>query len=358
VASALELRKKLVAWIKDRLRYGEKSWLANILGVTMRTLQNWCQILTDGQDAPRPGRPAHGKKARMLALCATCRELRRQGYSTGARTIWESLDRRVPLRLVRWAAKQLKARKRKRLLAHRARTRIHLQVELRDVLWAMDGTHLGRDGRTYIEGQVAKDVATLRMVGVQVGPAATGEDLVDFLEDAKEEHGSLPLVLCTDNGSANTCDVLARYLADERIVHLKTCVHTPQHNGWVERTNRELKEDSGLGKGVQTNVALATDTLAESRRRLDEKRRRPSRGFKTAVECDLTMPGWYDAVSRDDFYEAACCAIEHATQGPGTAREKRVREREAIFATMERFGLIKRTRGGEPLEATKHEVVS
>ena len=294
----------------------------------------------------------------MLALFATCRELRRQGYATGGETIWRSLEKQVPLRLVRWATKRLKARNRKRRLAHRARARINMHVRRRDVLWSMDGTHLGRDGRIPVEGQIAKDVAPLRVVGLKVGPPASGEDLVDFLRLAKLSRGTLPLVISSDNGSANTSAVFAQYLARERIVHLRTCVHTPQQNGWVERANRELKEDSGLGKGVQVEVELAAELLEKSRRRLDANRLRPSRGFKTALACDLTMPGWYDVVSRDEFYEAACRAIEDLMQGDGTAREKRVREREAIFATMERFGLVKRTRGGEPLEATKHETVS
>jgi hypothetical protein len=294
----------------------------------------------------------------MLALLATCRELRRQGYGTGEYPLYRSLNGATPLRLVRWATKRLKARKRKRRRQHRARARISVHVQQKNVLWSMDGTHLGRDGRAAIEAQIAKDVAPLLVVGTQVGLAANAEDLVKFLANVKACRGTLPLVISSDNGSANISKLLAQYLERERVVHLKTCVRTPQQNGWVERANRELKEDSGLGKGVQVTPLLAATRLEESRRRLDSKRRRRSRRFKTAVECDLTMPGWYDVVSRECFHETACRAIEEATRGQGTAREKRVREREAIFATLERFELIKRTRGGEPLDAEKHETVS
>jgi len=294
----------------------------------------------------------------MLALFATCRELRKQGYGAGEYPIYRSLSGTTPLRLVRWATKRLKARKRKRRRQHRARARISVHVQRRNVLWSMDGTHLGRDGRAAIEAQIVKDVAPLLVVGTQVGASASAADLVRFLKNAKACRGTLPLVMSMDNGSANISKRLAEYLEHERVVLLKTCVHTPQQNGWVERANRELKEDSGLGKGVQLTPQFAATRLEESRRRLDTKRRRPSRGFKTAVECDLTMPGWYDVVSREQFHKTACCAIEDATRGHGTAREKRAREREAIFATLERFGLIKRTRGGEPLDTEKHETVS
>lgn len=324
----------------------------------MRTLQNWKRRIVSGVDQRRLGRPSHGHRARLVALIQTCRELRRQGYGVGAEAIWRSLARVSPLRLVRWATKQLKARKKKRQRLHRERARISVQVHKTNALWCLDGTHLGRAGRAPIEGQVMKDVASLRFVGFSVGPPAKGSDVVRLLDASKQRRGCLPLVVSTDNGSAYTCHLVARYLAREQVVHLKTRAHTPQHNGWAERGMRELKEDGALGKGVQLDVREAASRLTTSRNRLDLRRCRRSRGYRTAAQCDEQMPGWYDAVSRRRFYKAATRAVEEATRDAINGHARRQKEREAIFRTMEDFNLISRTRGGEPLNAREHETVS
>jgi len=324
----------------------------------MRTLQNWCKAVAEGVLRRPPGRPPHGLGARTRALLAVCRELRRQGYATGAVTIWEALCRGVPLRLVRWATKRLKQRKERRRRCMRERVRQSVHVQKRDVLWSLDGTHLGRAAHAPVEGQVAKDVGTLCTVGLSVGPPARGQDLVRLLKQTKVRRGTLPLVLSSDNGSANTSHVVARFLEAEKIVHLKSVPHTPQHNAWAERGIGELKQDSGLGKGVQTSASSAAARLEASQRRLDHERLRRSRGFRTAVQCDRDMPSWYGGVSRARFYKAARRAIKAAVIGEQSSRAQRMQEREAIFATMEYFGLITRTRGGEPLRAKKHEDVS
>ncbi len=324
----------------------------------MRTLQYWKRRLLSGVVSRPRGRPRHDARERYLALLATCRELRRQGYGAGADPIWHALNGKVPLRLVRWATKRLKARKRKRLQSHRRRARISMQVHFRDVLWSLDGTHLGREGSKPIEGQIIKDVGTMTHPGVFVGAPANGLNLVSLLEDTRSRRNGLPLVLASDNGPANTSKDVLHYLASHQVMHLKTCPHTPQHNAWVERSNRELKEDAGLGKGVQTRVLNASKLLTEACRRLDENRLRRSRGFRTAEECNAAMPAWYAATTRASFYEAACKAVKAAQVDRDNGHAARRKEREAILRTMEQFGLITRTRGGELLDAKKHEINS
>jgi hypothetical protein len=67
------------------------------------------------------------------------------------------------------------------------------------------------------------------------------------------------------------------------------------------------------------------------------------------------MPRWYTRVSRESFHQAACSAIEKAVQGQRTARARRRAEREAIYATLEHFGLVRRTRGGAPITPVEGE---
>jgi transposase InsO family protein len=70
----------------------------------------------------------------------------------------------------------------------------------RDVMWSMDGTHLARlaEGGK-VEAQVVRETATPRILAIEVGPPADGDDVLRILERAARERGGLPLVLVTDN---------------------------------------------------------------------------------------------------------------------------------------------------------------
>ena len=92
--------------------------------------------------------------------------------------------------------------------------------------------------------------------------------------------------------------------------------------------------------------------------RLNQVRLRASRGWRTARECGEQMGRWYTRVCRGRFHQAACSAIGKALQGQATARARRRAEREAIYATLERFGLVRRTRGGAPITPVKAEDIS
>ena len=89
-----------------------------------------------------------------------------------------------------------------------------------------------------------------------------------------------------------------------------------------------------------------------------DRRPRASRGFRTAIAIDAELAPWYRVLPRERFHEAACSAIREALAVPGTARARRRAVREAILATMERFKLIRRTRGGVPLLAVEPEKIS
>ena len=88
-------------------------------------------------------------------------------------------------------------------------------------------------------------------------------------------------------------------------------------------------------------------------RRLNAQRVRPSRGGFTADELDRMLPRAEDLVSRERFYDTVCAAIERAVHGIENARARQRAEREAVWRTLEEFGLVTRTRGRRPKAALK-----
>jgi hypothetical protein len=208
--------------------------------------------------------------------------------------------------------------------------------------------HLARlpDGAP-VEGQVVRETSTPKILAVEVGAPADGDDVVRLLERVALERGRLPLVLVTDNGSIYTCETVETWLARHGVVHLLSLPHTPRHNPWVERTNRELKDETGLGKGVVVNdVDLVRERVDEARRRLDDVRLRARLGYRTAAAADAALTAWYDQTTRERFLAAVCRRLAEVLPGLGGKRAQRKARREAIYAAMEELGLVKRTRGG------------
>src|SRR5205807_9325320 len=93
--------------------------------------------------------------------------------------------------------------------------------------------------------------------------------------------------------------------------------------------------------------------------RLLEHRPRASKGYRTAVQLENSLLKGPQVVGRERFYAEACRNVEKAIQGGGTARERRQRERMAIYQTLEKFQLIRVTRGGKLtlLNQEKTEVI-
>ena len=86
-------------------------------------------------------------------------------------------------------------------------------------------------------------------------------------------------------------------------------------------------------------------------RHLNAQRVRPSRGGHTADKLDRLLPRADDLVDRARFYDTACAAIAAAVQGISNARARQRAEREAVWRTLEEFGLVTRTRGRRPAAA-------
>lgn len=257
------------------------------------------------------------------------------------------------MRFLHEALRALKARARRRARERRERERVHVVVRARDALWSVDATHLARDARGgAMLGRVVRDVATTATPAIAVGPPARAEEIVVQLERASASRGGAPLVLASDNGPEYVGGALEQWCRAMKVVHLRNLPHTPQHNPWVEHANGELKE---LAAEL---VGPWSARLRDAAHLLDHHRLRASRGYRTAAALDAISPRGDHLVDRDAFYEAACSAVSRALEGLESSRVRRRAEREAIFATMQCFGLITRTRGGVPIPAREPESVS
>ena len=325
---------------------------------------------------------------------------RAQGTSSGERVVFEALGCEVPMRLVRCILRKLKAEHRVCARKRIESERVHVEVLARDAVWCLDATHLGRDESGEVQGEVLKDVCTSSLLMVSVGRPSTSAELIAALQPIFETRGAWPLVLMTDNGSIYCSEEFEAFLMDRGIVHLRNEPHTPQHNAVAERAHGEIKSETGLGKGsrleslpcerltiveaqqgaqgefaepsqcpvwVQDAGAARTQVINEKHLprwwcdvrdcvdRLNHNRLRATRGYRTAAELDRTGPRAETLVSREDFLRVARFTIELALHDASNARARRRARREAIYCTLETFGLVTRTRGGVPWPAPKVE---
>ncbi len=328
--------------------------IAALLAVTTRTVRNWTR-----NESPRPpGRPPHAEELRLHVARQVAKCRRRQGMGAG----WQTLVKHLPDCPTRLVQEELSRAKRHRRahLARRAKARRRTtHITGRDVLWSVDATHVGRVGGKTVEAQVVRDAATMEIPALSVGPPASAEDAVALVLHAAKQRDTLPLVLTTDNGPQYRAARFTRFLEKAGVIHLRTLPHTPQHNPWVERTHRELKEESGLGKGVVLPcVDHARELLERARDRLDHQRLRPRLGDRTAAVAGAAMDARYNAELRDRLVRAVRKRVEAAVKCTEDKRERRRKERAAILSVLEEFELIRVTRGGRLTRPVKPEAVS
>jgi len=320
-----------------------------MMAVTLRTLERW---LTE--PPKRSGRPGHTAAEYRGALRPVRGALASMGWKSGAAAVWRWLGRRLPLRVVRVVLRAWKSRHAERRKRRLAQQRLTVAVAQRDAVWCLDATLLGRVDGKKVHGLALRDLGSSRTLALSVGGAPTGRAVREILEAAVREHGVLPCVLCTDNGPENVNHEVGGWLHDRQVIHLKNLPRTPQHNAWSERGMGELKGAVELGKGaVFGSVEEAAALLDLAWRRVDQETPRKVLSWRTREVAYEEMTTCYDAISHAGFYRTARSAVEQAVQGASTARARRRAERGAIYATLERFGLVKRTRGGVPLEASK-----
>lgn len=290
----------------------------------------------------KTGRPPHSQQSLEEAKPRVLAVLQAIGFRTGWSTV-KALLQDLPKRVIDAVLKTLKAEHRAEEARRLGQQRVHVKVLASGAVLAQDSTHVGSFHGRKVWAEVAKDAATCEAWAFGDGKPITGTAMLAHLEALKVQ-GRLPLVLATDNGSAYKEQRVQAWLADHHVIQLFSRPRTPQDNGRVERGIGEGKALAGLGKGILLETrALGAQVLDQALQRLNLLWPRHSKGGLTAAQLKQALPRWHAKVSRRTFYRAACTAIE-AIQAENK-RALRRETREAIFRTLEQFGLILRTRG-------------
>jgi hypothetical protein len=308
----------------------------------VRTLLNWRQAA--GRPIKRQGRPPATYAERREVQAAVRWVIKRQGWNIGWRIMVLSLSG-ARVSVIKWALADLKAARGRKIRKLRAELRVHYHYTHKEVVLAQDSAHVGQSAEGNVWIEALKDPATSFGEVIGDGAPVTTVIVLQHFELLKEED-RLPLVWQTDNCSAYCSTEVARWLKEHQVIHLRSRVATPQDNGSMEKFNGEIKTSFyPLTPTTYHSTKLEGPSMgSEISDRLNAERPRQSKGGKTAYQLTLEVPRWNIKVDREVFYKAACDAIQVATQGL-KGREARTAEREAIFQTLERFGLLIRTRG-------------
>lgn len=309
-------------------KHGDQVTVASCLKVTTRTLRSW-KAQAKARQPPRP----RGRKKQDVTLgelIVIGREWKRQGY-VGSRPVIAALPA-IRVRVVRTVVSGLKKRRQARRLAHQRAARVSVRVHRPGTLTVMDAAKIPNKKRG--EAIVCKDRGSLMITVTEAAGVATKSvDTLGVFEEMRSQN-RLPLVVGSDNGSPFTALAVEDFLRENKIIHLRSLPRVPQQNGAAENAVGDYKNLSGGGKAA-THVTQI----------LNHCRKRETLNWRTPAEYDREHFQPYTQKQRETFYTAASAAIKAAKRGAVTAYEKRKAEREAIFATMESFGLITRTRG-------------
>ena len=328
---------------------------AKVLGVDVRTIWNWKHSLKIGAPEKKIGRPSYTAVQHRSAIWRVGRELRRQGYP-GWLAVSEGLGGDVPTRLIQFYVRRFKKKRNERKKARIVRQRVSVEVTARDVIWGQDGTHVGRCERENVESQVMRDRGSLSVIGVGTGEVANHEAVLLLFKSVTANRGGYPLVWSRDNGSMYAHESVRIHMETHEVIELRSLPRTPEHNGAAENTNREIKDVAELGKGCAlASPEAAHVKMVKAQVLLNKNRVRRSKGLKTADELDERLPS-AAGVDRTAFYQKCRSRMRHAVASAKTIRAGRLAEREAVFQTLEEYGLIKRTRGGKPY-APKSEII-
>lgn len=313
--------------LRNRKNRGFIKFIAESMRVSPQTIGNWKRLAAK-ESKPEIGRPKASAHSRSTARKIVAEEMRKQGYP-GWRPISNALPN-LPVRLVQEAVAKIKLERRKSSAKRIKQQRISVEVTAREAIWTIDGTQTKDERNEKSFNQVIKDRGSLAYRAILSGGPARATDIKELLESAP----TLPLVIASDNDKIYCGSETSEWLAANKIVHLRSLPRTPQHNGAMEVAMRELKQAAGYA---------SPQKLVEIAKQINEFRPRAARSYKTSTVLDAEMPAAYSKVSREEFYEKCTMRLSQISKSTMEWREKRMAERETIYATLEEYGLIKRT---------------
>ena len=296
--------------------------MAKILEVTTRTLRSW----EKNCNSPLAKRGRKKAEVTLGELLTIAREWAVQSYP-GSRPVINALPT-LRKKLIRAVIAGLKKKRTKRYARIRTDCRTSVKVHQAGVVLTMDGATVEQGDLV-----VYRDRGSLSVRSEKCEGSVTSNDTLKLLIKLKES-GHLPLVAMSDNGSPFCAGPVKTFYKENQVIHLTSLPRVPQHNGSCENGVGDLKRSIAYGLMPE-----------EACRRLNQHRRRESLNWQTPCQFEQTNFRACTNEERSKFYEATCTAINSAVLGIVSAKEKRKAEREAIFQSMESFGLITRTRG-------------
>jgi len=259
----------------------------------------------------------------------------------GSRPVIKSLPK-IPARVTREVVACLKKEKKKRYNKHREENRTTVEVHTPGSLTVMDGATIKAEGGDFI---VLRDRGSISTHAHKCeGENLNSQDTLKVFNELKVER-KLPLVLGTDNGPQFCASVARDFMAENKVIHLKSLPYVPQQNGSAENAVGELKKQVGNGFTVDQACTI-----------LNQHRLRAKLDWQTSDQVEQANLVYYTDEQRAEFYRACSFAIASAQLGIESEYEKRKAEREAIFATLESFELITRTRGHQSRRVKAEEI--
>lgn len=293
--------------------------VAEALGVSERTVRNWCNQAK--KDVPKMGRPSHSPEKIKIAKDLVFEEMKAMG-SPGWRPVAVALKGEVSVRLVQRFVAEYKLTTKKKIESKR------MEIRGKNIIWSMDGAITKAEAKS--ENQVIKDRGSRHWVGLKVCPiASSGQDVIDALDDSFEKNG-YPLVLSTDNGAAYTNKEVCRHLRKLKIIHLKSLPRTPQHNGAVEVGIKELREIM-----VSKQIKLK-DAMKVANARL----RKYGNGWMSSESYYESADMVYNIKERELFYNECTKQLNALANQCPNLKKRRLQERELVFEELDRRGLI------------------
>ncbi len=328
-----ELKDRVVLALK-RKNHGDQLRTAELLKITPRTVRNWKR--NQGLHK-NPGRKKIG--ITFLEKLQITRQWRRQGFC-GARPIKKALPA-LRHRAIRDVVAELKLRQKKRKNQRIKSNRQSIKIKNIGIVQSIDGL-LNHDGRDCILG---KDRGSQRIKVQKCEQNLNADETIKFLSNLKDEQ-SLPLVLCTDNGSPFCNKEVSGFLNTNYILHLKNLPRVPQHNGACEIAVREFKD-----------VFIENFDIKKTEKILNENRLRAGLSYRTCEEFEKAEKHEISIKMRIEFFNKTTENIKMATNGISNAMMKRKIERSTILKTLEDFELITITKGHHPA-SYKAEVIT
>lgn len=332
--------------------------VARALNVSTRVVRHWAEQAD--RTPARIGRPPHPPEALRKALKCVRRIMRKHGRSVGEPKVMKILgDERLPLRLVRYALKCWKAYDGRQAMARRGAKRQSLRISTSGAVLSIDAAQAGRLGSAALHLLQAVDGATGATCAARVGRGPTSETVVALLESVPAAGLPVPIAVFHDGGSENVNSEVRAWARREQVVLVRSRPHTPQHNPWVERKHRSVRELLELRASTPlespgalvANLSRALDVLDVHRRPcagpLD--RSHPGRDDTvTQLGGGKGSPPRYSPAWREAVYRAAESARESARTSCARARDRPMAERKAVLNVLEQYGVLSVVRGAAP----------